>query len=44
MSPIIWLLLFILLLAPRTTLSKAGRLDWRAILLLMCVFTLLVRI
>jgi hypothetical protein len=44
MSPIIWLLLFVLLLAPRTTLPKAGRLDWRAILLLICVFTLLVRI
>jgi len=44
MNPIIWLLLIILLLAPRTALSKAGRLDWRAILLLMCVFTLLVRL
>lgn len=44
MNPIIWLLLSTLLLAPCTALSKAGRLDWRAILLLMCVFTLLVRI
>lgn len=40
MSPIIWLLLFVLLLAPRTTLPKVGR----ALLLLVCVFTLLVRV
>jgi hypothetical protein len=44
MSPIIWVLLIVLLLAPRATMTKARHLDWRAILLLICVFTLLVRV
>ena len=43
MSPIVWVLLAVLLLAPRAALPKAGHLDWRAILLLICVFTVLVR-
>lgn len=44
MSPIVWVLLIILLLAPRTALPKAGHVDWRAILLLLCVFTVLLRL
>lgn len=44
MSVIIWVLLIVLLLAPRATMSKARHLDWRAILLLLCVFTLLAKV
>jgi hypothetical protein len=37
----IWILFAILVLAPGAALHKSRRLDWRALLLLTCVLTLL---
>jgi hypothetical protein len=37
----IWILFAVLLLAPGAAWHKSHRLDWRAILLLICVLTLL---
>lgn len=44
MTIFLWILFALLLLAPGAALHKARRLDWRAILLLMCVGTLLAHI
>ena len=41
MTIFIWILFAILILAPGATLHKSRRLDWRAILLLICMVTLL---
>jgi hypothetical protein len=37
----IWILFAVLLLAPGAAFRKSRRLDWRAILLLICTVTLL---
>ncbi len=43
MSVLVWILLALLILAPRAAFSKAGRIDWRAMLLLLCLITLMIR-
>jgi hypothetical protein len=40
---LIWILMALLVLAPRAAFSKVGRIDWRAILLLVCLITVMVR-
>ncbi len=43
MSVLVWILLALLVLAPRAAFSKVGRIDWRAMLLLLCLITLMIR-
>jgi hypothetical protein len=41
MTLFVWLLFVVLVLAPSAALHKSRVVDWRAILLLVCVITLL---
>ena len=44
MTIFLWILFAVLLLAPHAALHKSRRLDWRAILLLICELTLLAHV
>ncbi len=44
MTVFLWILFIVLVLAPGAALHKSRHLDWRAILLLICVVTLLAHV
>jgi hypothetical protein len=44
MTLFLWILFMVLVLAPSAALPKARHVDWRAVLLLLCVTTLLLHV
>ena len=44
MTLFLWILFIVLVLAPSAALRKSRHVDWRAVLLLICVMTLLLHV